>query len=77
MSKILTLYIYIPNDCESPSGSDNIETRVRARNEKARKKTVHKKSQHFTARNLGNTSSSELFSYEILNPKDTSINFTI
>ena len=37
--------------------SGNIATRVRAKNEKARKNTVHKKSQHFNARNLGNTSS--------------------
>ena len=29
-----------------------LATRVRARNDKARKKQVHKKSQHFTARNL-------------------------
>ena len=52
------------NDCESPSGSDNIATRVRARNEKARKKKFHKKSQQYTDRNLDNTSSSESFSYE-------------
>ena len=39
------------------------------RNEKARKKIVHKKSQHFKARNLGNTSSSESFSYMNINPK--------
>ena len=52
------------NDCEFPSGSDNIITRVRARNENVRKKKVHKKSQHFTAGNLENTYSSESFSYE-------------
>ena len=40
--------------------SDNIATRVRAKDEKARKNTVHKKSQHFNARNLGNTSSLRL-----------------
>jgi hypothetical protein len=40
--------------------SGNIATRVRAKNEKARKNTVHKKSQHFNARNLGNTSSLSL-----------------
>ena len=39
-------------------------TRVKAKNEKVRKNTVHKKSQHFKARNLGNTSSSESLSYE-------------
>ena len=33
-------------------GSDNIATRVKARNEKARKKKVHKKSQHLKTRNL-------------------------
>ena len=38
----------------------NLTTRVRAKNEKARKNTVHKKSQHFNARNLGNTSSLSL-----------------
>ena len=48
------------NDCKSPSGSDNIATRVGARNEKARKKKVYKKSQHFMARNLDNTSSSAI-----------------
>ena len=40
--------------------SSNIATRVRAKNEKARKNTVHKKSQHFNTRNLGNTSSLSL-----------------
>ena len=40
--------------------SGNIATRVRTKNEKARKNTVHKKSQHFYARNLGNTSSLSL-----------------
>ena len=46
--------------------SGNIATRVKAKNEKARKNTIHKKSQHFKARNpesIGNTSSSEPFSY--------------
>ena len=32
----------------------NLTTRVRAKNEKARKNTVHKKSQHLNTRNLGN-----------------------
>ena len=40
--------------------SGKIATRVRAKNEKARKNTVQKKSQHFNARNLGNTSSLSL-----------------
>jgi hypothetical protein len=48
----INLNNHASNDCESPSGSDDIATRVRARNEKARKKKVHKKPQHFTARNL-------------------------
>ena len=34
--------------------SGNIATRVRAKNGKARKNTVHKKPQHFNARNLSN-----------------------
>ena len=47
------------NDIDNDSG--NIATRVRAKNEKARKNnTVHKKSQHFNTRNLGNTSSLSL-----------------
>ena len=45
-------------------GSGNIATRVKARNEKARRMTAHKQSQHLKARNLGNTSSSESPSYE-------------
>ena len=49
--------------------SGNIATRVWARNEIARKITVHKKSQHFKARNPGNTSSSESLSYMNINPK--------
>ena len=44
--------------------SGNIATRVRARNEKARRKIAHKQSQHLKAQNLGNTSSSESPSYE-------------
>ena len=40
--------------------SGNIGTRVRAKNEKARKNTVHKISQHFNARNLSDTSSLSL-----------------
>ena len=44
--------------------SGNIAARVKAENEKARKNTVNKKSQHFKARNLGNTCSAESLSYE-------------
>ena len=44
--------------------SGNIATRVKAKNEKARKNSVHKKSQHFKGRNIDNTSSPESFSYE-------------
>ena len=44
--------------------SGNIATRVEARNEKARKKTAQKQSQHLKARNLGNTSSSKSPSHE-------------
>ena len=40
-------------------GSSNIATRVKARDEKARRKAVHKQSQHLKTRDLGNTSSSE------------------
>ena len=46
--------------------SGNIATRVRAKNEKARKNTVHKKSQHFNARNLSKMSSLSLSLYESL-----------
>ena len=55
---------HAPNDCESTSGSDNIATRVRAKNAKARQRKVHNKSQYFTAQNQDNASSSESFSYE-------------
>jgi hypothetical protein len=60
----INLNNHASNDCGSPSDSDHIATRVRPRNEKAHKKKVHKKSQHFTARNLDNTSSSESFSHK-------------
>jgi hypothetical protein len=49
MSKSILIYIYIY---------------VKARNEKARKKKVYKKSQHFTARNIDITSSPESLSHE-------------
>ena len=57
------------NDCESASGSDNIATRVRAKNAKARQKKIHEKSQHFTARNRDNTSTSESLFIRILTLK--------
>ena len=38
------------NDIDNNSG--NIATRVRAKNEKARKNTVHEKSQHFNTLNI-------------------------
>ena len=60
----INLNNHVSNDCESPSGSDNIATRVRAKNSKARQKKIHRKSQHFTAWNRDNTSSSESLSYE-------------
>ena len=60
----INLNNHASNNRESPSGSDNIATRVRARNAKPRQKKIHKKSQHFTARNRDNTSSSESLSYE-------------
>jgi hypothetical protein len=45
-------------------GASNIATRVKARNEKARRKAAHKQPQHLKTRNLGNTSSSESPSHE-------------
>jgi hypothetical protein len=45
-------------------GSSNIAIRVKARNEKARRKAAHKQSQHLKARNLGIASSSESPSHE-------------
>ena len=35
----------LSNDCEPPSDSDNIATRVKAKYSKARQKKIHKKSQ--------------------------------
>ena len=60
----INLNNHASNDCESPSGSDNIATRVRAKNSKARQKKIHRKSQHFTARYRDKTSSSESLSCE-------------
>ena len=59
----INLNNHASNDCESPSGSDSIGARVRAKNSKVQKK-IHRKSQHFTAWNRTNTSSSESLSYE-------------
>ena len=60
----INLNNHASNNRESPSDSDNIATRVRARNAKARQNKIHMKSQHCTARNRDNTSSSESLSYE-------------
>ena len=43
-----------PNDCESPSDSDNIATRVKAKYSKARQKKIHKKSQKSNTRRRNN-----------------------
>jgi hypothetical protein len=42
------------NDCESPSDSDNIATRVKAKYSKARQKKIHKKSQKSNTRRRNN-----------------------
>jgi hypothetical protein len=47
----INLNNHASNDCESPSGPDNIASRVKAKYSKARQKKIHRKSQHFTARN--------------------------
>ena len=60
----INLNNHASNDCESRSGSDSIATIVKAKYSKARQKQIHRKSQHFTARNRANTSSSESLSYE-------------
>jgi hypothetical protein len=65
----INLNNHASNDCESPPGSNNIATRVRAKNVKARLKKVYKNSQHLTARNRNNLSPSEPSSYELLTPK--------
>ena len=59
-------YIYKMMDItpDNHFSSSNIATRVKARNESARRKTAHKQSQHLKTRNLGNTSSSEPPSHE-------------
>ena len=57
--------------------SDNIATRVRSKNEKARKNTVHKKSQHFKAQNLSNTYVRLLLSHSHMNITSKGNKFTI
>ncbi len=42
------------NDSESPSDSDNIATRVKAKYSKARQKKIHKKSQKSNTRRRNN-----------------------
>jgi hypothetical protein len=46
----INLNNHTSNDCESPSDSDNIATRVKAKYSKARQKRVHKKSQESNTR---------------------------
>jgi hypothetical protein len=46
--------IHTSNDCESPSDSDNIVTRVKAKYSKARQKKIHKKSQKSNTRRRNN-----------------------
>jgi hypothetical protein len=52
------------NDFESPPSSNNIAIRVKAKYSKARQKKIHRKSQHLTASNRANKSSSESLSYK-------------
>ena len=47
----INLNNHASNNCEPPSGPDNIATRVKAKYSKARQKKIHRKSQRFTARN--------------------------
>ena len=44
--------------------SSNIATRVKTRNERARREMAYKQSQHFKTQHLGNTSSPESPSHE-------------
>ena len=46
----INLNNHTSNDCESPSDSDNIATRVKAKYSKARQKKIHKKSQESNTR---------------------------
>ena len=49
---------------DSYAESNSIANRVKARNKKARKKIIHKESQHFKAQKEDNTSSPEPYSIE-------------
>jgi hypothetical protein len=50
----INLNNHASNDYESPSGSDNIATRVKAKYSKARQKKIHKKSQKLNTRRRNN-----------------------
>ena len=50
----INLNNHTSNDCESPSDSDNIATRVKAKYSKARQKKIHKKSQKLNTRRRNN-----------------------
>ena len=50
----INLNNHTSNDCESPSDSDNIATRVKAKYSKARQKRIHKKSQESNTRRRNN-----------------------
>ena len=50
----INLNNHTSNDCESPSDSDNIATRVKAKYSKARQKKIHKKSQKSNTRRRNN-----------------------
>jgi hypothetical protein len=50
----INLTNHTSNDCESPSDSDNIATRVKAKYSKARQKRIHKKSQESNTRRRNN-----------------------
>ena len=65
----INLNNHVSNNRESPSGSDNVATRVRARNAKARQKKIHNKSQHCTLLLLSHF-------HMNINPKGTSLLLT-
>ena len=50
----INLNNHTSNYCESPSDSDNIATRVKAKYSKARQKRIHKKSQESNTRRRNN-----------------------
>jgi hypothetical protein len=50
----INLNNHASNDCESPSDSDNIAARVKAKYSKARQKKIHKKSQKSNTRRRNN-----------------------